>query len=73
MARTSKNSAAESARRSEAPVVKTLLVLAASSAFGAVGWWLGSLVGFGTALFVSLVASGYGIWISRRFLRDHLG
>lgn len=53
--------------------MKTLLVLAASSAFGAAGWWVGSLVGLGTAVFLSLVASAYGLWISRRFLRDTFG
>lgn len=52
--------------------MKTILVIAASSAFGAAGWWLGSFVGFGTAVFLSTIASGYGIWISRRFIRDYL-
>jgi hypothetical protein len=42
------------------------MILLASMIFGAVGWWLGSQLGLMTAVVLSAVGSGYGIWWGRR-------
>ncbi len=51
----------------------TLLWVAATTVGGAIGWWLGSLVGgVMTALVVSMVGTALAAWWSRKFVRDHL-
>jgi hypothetical protein len=37
-----------------------------------VGWYLGDLVGFGTAMFLSLVGTAFGLWAGRWALRRWL-
>lgn len=44
----------------------------AATVLGAVGWWLGERVGFMTAFIVSTIASGVGLYVGRRFVRDYL-
>jgi hypothetical protein len=39
---------------------------------GAIGWWIGSYVGIGTALLVSTVGSLAGIYVVYRLTRDYL-
>ena len=39
---------------------------------GAAGWWVGEHVGIMTAFMVSTVASGVGLYVGRRFVRDYL-
>jgi hypothetical protein len=52
--------------------MKWLVRLTGATALGAVGWWLGSYVGIGTALTLSLIGSGLGGWAAQRYL-DSLG
>ena len=39
---------------------------------GAIGWWLGARVGIMTAFMVSIVGTGAGLYIARRFFSDYL-
>jgi hypothetical protein len=39
---------------------------------GSAGWWLGSKVGFGTALILSVVASGAGMYAGYRWFDQNL-
>ena len=43
-----------------------LLVLVATSVFGAIGWWLGERVGIMTAFIVSMIGTGVGIYVGKR-------
>lgn len=40
---------------------------------GWVGWWLGSYVGFFTAFVVSVIGTGFGIYLAYRVTRYYLG
>ncbi len=40
---------------------------------GAIGWWIGDLVGLMTAFILSTIASGIGLYAGRRIARDYLG
>jgi hypothetical protein len=37
----------------------------------AIGWWIGAKVGIMTAVFVSAVGTGAGIYAARRFAEHH--
>lgn len=37
-----------------------------------VGWYLGILIGFTTAVVLSMVGSGFGLWAGRRLAREWL-
>jgi hypothetical protein len=39
---------------------------------GALGWWVGSVVGIMTAFFLSTIGTGIGVYLARR-LADHYG
>ena len=43
-----------------------LLPFVGATALGAIGWWLGALVGPMTAYIVSTVGTGFGIYWGRR-------
>jgi len=49
-----------------------LLMFVGLTVGGAIGWWIGSYVGIGTALLVSTVGSLAGIYIVYRLTRDYL-
>lgn len=49
-----------------------LLVVVAASIGGAIGWWLGARVGFMTALIVSVVGTGLGVYAGRWLKREYL-
>jgi uncharacterized membrane protein YbhN (UPF0104 family) len=38
----------------------------------AVGWWLGSLVGFATGAILSIVGMGVGLYLARRWEQNNL-
>ena len=44
----------------------------AVNVFGAVGWWLGSSFGIGTALVLSTVCSLAGVWVGWRLYESYL-
>ena len=50
-------------------MLANLIVFLVASAGGGIGWWLGSLVGFMTAFFVSLVGTAVGTYYGRRLTR----
>ncbi|MCE1228936.1 MAG: hypothetical protein LWX11_05560 [Firmicutes bacterium] len=50
--------------------MKGILILFAMSLGGAVGWWLGSLVGLVTAVLLSAIGSGLGVWTMRWVFRN---
>jgi hypothetical protein len=52
--------------------MRAFLGLVGASVAGAVGWWFGAFVGFGTAFVVSTVFSGLGWWLARRWADEHL-
>ena len=52
--------------------MRRLIILAAMTAFGATGWWLGGQNGLWTAFIMSTVASGVGLFLGRRFVDQYL-
>ncbi len=50
--------------------MKGLLRLLLMSAAGAAGWWLGAFVGVFTAVALSSIGSGLGLWVAFRIERD---
>ena len=42
--------------------MRTFCIFLAVNILGAIGWWLGSFNGIGTALVLSAVASLAGVW-----------
>ena len=45
----------------------------ASTAGGALGYWLGSFVGLGTGLFLSAIGTGVGLYYGRKFIDGLIG
>jgi hypothetical protein len=52
--------------------MKKLLTLLGATAGGAVGWWLGALVGTMTAFLVGVVGTAAGVYAAARFTREYL-
>ncbi len=52
--------------------MRALLVTIASSIGGGIGWWLGDFVGIMTAVALSAVGTGIGIYVARRFMQEYL-
>ncbi len=50
--------------------MKWLVRMTGATAGGALGWWLGSFVGIGTALVLSLVGTALGGWGAQRYLES---
>jgi hypothetical protein len=50
--------------------VTTIIVIVASTLFGSVGWWVGSLVGVMTAFVLSVVGTAVGVYLGRRVARE---
>ncbi|HET7674524.1 MAG TPA: hypothetical protein VFL54_03275 [Gammaproteobacteria bacterium] len=40
---------------------------------GAAGWWLGARIGIGTAVVLSAIGSGVGLYYGRKLFDDWLG
>lgn len=53
--------------------MRKLLGMIGSALGCAAGYWLGSFVGFGTALFASALGTAVGMYYGRRFLDDLIG
>jgi len=51
--------------------MKLLLYLVLSTIGSAVGWWLGALVGTTTAIVLSAIGTGLGVYYARRLARDY--
>ena len=52
--------------------MRTFCIFVAVNALGALGWWLGSLNGIGTALVLSGVFSLAGVWVGWRLFERFL-
>jgi hypothetical protein len=48
-----------------------LLWLVGATAGGAIGWWLGALVGTMTAVLLSALGTGVGIYAARRLAAEY--
>lgn len=52
--------------------MKGILAFTGMSIGGAIGWWLGAFVGFTTAVVLSSVGSGAGLFLTRYLMREYL-
>jgi len=52
--------------------MEKLLILVATTIFGAIGWWLGAYVGTFTAFSLSIVGTALGVYAARVIARDYL-
>jgi len=52
--------------------MRGLIGMLGSSIVGGVGWWLGAKVGIMTAVALSGVGSGVGLYYARRFCDEYL-
>jgi hypothetical protein len=53
-------------------MVKYLAILIGSSVGGAVGWWLGAMIGPITGFALSTIGSGVGLYYSARWIKERL-
>ncbi|MFN8012645.1 MAG: hypothetical protein U0P81_14845 [Holophagaceae bacterium] len=51
--------------------MKWALNLVFTTAGGWLGWWLGAFVGITTAVVLSMLGTGFGLWVAIRVWRDH--
>lgn len=51
--------------------MRKVLTFVGATLGGAVGWWLGSLVGFMTAFFVSMVGTAAGVYYGARIAKTY--
>lgn len=54
-------------------IMKTIFGLVGATIAGSIGWWIGYQVGFFTALMLSGVCSGLGMYAGRKFVKDYMG
>lgn len=52
--------------------MKGLIGLIGSTAGGALGWWLGDYVGLMTAVMLSALGTGAGLYAARRLVSEFL-
>jgi hypothetical protein len=60
-----------SLRRGREDTVEKLIVGLGATIGGYVGWYLGDRFGFMTAFMLSMVGTGAGMYLARRFSRDY--
>jgi len=53
-------------------MMKTLFGWTGMFLAGWFGWWLGEFIGLGTAVIVSAIGSGVGLYWGRRLYADHI-
>jgi hypothetical protein len=51
--------------------VTKLVVFIAATIGGAIGWWLGALVGIMTAFMLSIVGTAAGIYMARKWASEY--
>jgi hypothetical protein len=51
--------------------MERLVVLVAATVGGSLGWWVGARIGFTTAFCLSFVGTGAGVYLARRWVREH--
>ena len=52
-------------------MISKLLWFVGATLGGAIGWWLGNLVGIMTAVILSAVGTGVGIYAARRLADEY--
>ena len=52
--------------------MRALIGWLSASLAGSAGWWLGSKIGFGTGVMLSVVAAGVGMYIGYRWFDANL-
>jgi hypothetical protein len=52
--------------------MKRLLDVVGMSAGGWLGWWLGAWISLFTAFIISMIGTGVGLYLTRRFVRGYL-
>jgi hypothetical protein len=52
--------------------MRNILGWLAASLLGSAGWWLGAKVGLGSAVVVSAIASGFGLYLGFRWFDQNL-
>jgi hypothetical protein len=52
--------------------VRAIIGWLAAFIVGAVGWWLGARVGIGTAVVLSAIGTGIGLYLGYRWFDDNL-
>jgi len=52
--------------------MRTFIIFVAVNILGAIGWWLGSFHGIGTALVLSTVCSLAGVWVGWQLFEHYL-
>ena len=52
--------------------MRTILGWGTASLLGSIAWWLGAHVGLGTAVILSAVASGVGLYYGFRWFDENL-
>ena len=52
--------------------MRTIIAWLAASIFGAAGWWLGARIGLITAVVVSAIAGGAGLYYGHRWFDQNL-
>lgn len=50
-------------------MLANIIVFVVASTAGAIGWWAGSLIGFMTAFFVSIIGTALGTYYARKWTR----
>jgi hypothetical protein len=53
--------------------MEKILAFIGATVLGTVGWWIGDHVGFMTAFVLSIVGTGFGVYVGRRAAKDYLG
>jgi len=49
-----------------------IMALVGTTIGGWIGWWLGARAGMMTAFMCSMVGTGLGLYVARRFVSDYL-
>lgn len=52
--------------------MRAIIVAVGSLVGGAIGWWLGAFIGLFTAMALSAVGTGAGIYYSRKWAKEFL-
>jgi len=53
--------------------VRAIIGWLAAFIVGSAGWWLGQKIGFATAVILSAVGTGVGLYVGYRWFDDNLG
>jgi len=53
--------------------MRAILGWGTASLCGSIGWWLGAYIGLGTAVVLSSVAGGAGLYAGYRWFDENLG